>query len=207
MFIIMPWMTFHQICTQDKVRCVMRARRLWYKILFPANYDYKVVNCNVIDYKEKDIQCNIELRVMWISRKVWKDSYQILTQVSLLLQCAKWKTRQTASWGFSKVTVLRVQKMLYESETLWRKRKQTAREKHKSIEHQLTSGLKTQWQRAILCWIKKRISSLGQSWLQSQSFHKLRRIFQVYWCLQGNQAHVQSGSFTKWGTCWGEKAY
>ena len=26
---------------------------------FPANYDYKVVNCNVIDYKEKDIQCNI----------------------------------------------------------------------------------------------------------------------------------------------------
>ena len=33
------------------------------QILFPANYAYKVMNCNATEYKGKYIQCNIELRV------------------------------------------------------------------------------------------------------------------------------------------------
>ena len=33
------------------------------KILYTSNYDYNVMNCNLTEYKEKYIQCNIYLRV------------------------------------------------------------------------------------------------------------------------------------------------
>ena len=33
------------------------------KCLFQANYEYKVLKCNVTEYKEKDIKCDMEIRV------------------------------------------------------------------------------------------------------------------------------------------------